>query len=405
MKKTGKKRILRMVIFDLLGFCVLSYLICAQVFHFFPWKPVEIELPDLPEAPVIEAKATDTPAPTDTPTATPAPTDAPATTEPDASTETEEATDAPMEETPAPTETPEPTAEPTPEPTPEPKGLLKGKFAEKFSDTLVSTATEYRAPDVAIELSACTKYFCSKCKQFSDAPGTCPNCGAELRDGMRDKVTYTVADIYIQDISSLRTAYATKASETGKVKEMCLANNGILGVNTDYFLNAYANSHGWFYRNGIEIKRYDKLTSDLCILYADGVMETVDISSQAVDHEGIVAREPLQMWYFGPALLGPNGEAKEKFTMSKSVFDANPRTLIGYYEPGHYCFITVDGRGKNRGLSLSELSILCADMGMAAAYNMDGGASSAMYFNGNSYGLNGRETSDIVYIVESGKEN
>ncbi|MBQ6891387.1 MAG: phosphodiester glycosidase family protein, partial [Clostridia bacterium] len=69
------------------------------------------------------------------------------------------------------------------------------------------------------------------------------------------------------------------------------------------------------------------------------------------------------------------------------------------------CFITVDGRGKNRGLSLSELSILCADMGMAAAYNMDGGASSAMYFNGNSYGLNGRETSDIVYIVESGKEN
>ena len=399
MKKSSKKRIVRMVIFDLCGFCVLSYLICAQVFHFFPWKPVEIELPDLPEAPVAEVKATDTPAPTDAPSPTPAPTDPPATTEPDPSDPGAEPTDAPIE-TPAPTETPEPTAEPTPEP----KGLLKGKYAEKFSATLVSTATEYRTEDVAIELSLCTKYFCGKCKQFADAPGACPNCGAELRDGIRDKVTYTVADIYIQDVNSLRTAYAAKASETAKVQEMCLAHNGVLGVNTDYFLNAYANNHGWFYRNGIEIKRYNKLTSDLCILYADGVMETVDISSETVDHDSIVAREPLQMWYFGPALLGPNGEAKEKFTMSKSVFDANPRTLIGYYEPGHYCFICVDGRGKNRGLSLSELSILCADMGMTAAYNMDGGASSGMYFNGNQYGLNGRETSDIVYIVESGKE-
>ena len=44
MKSTNKKRILRMVILDLCAFCVLSYLICAQVFHFFPWKPVQIVL-------------------------------------------------------------------------------------------------------------------------------------------------------------------------------------------------------------------------------------------------------------------------------------------------------------------------------------------------------------------------
>ena len=39
-------------------------------------------------------------------------------------------------------------------------------------------------------------------------------------------------------------------------------------------------------------------------------------------------------------------------------------------------------------------------MGMTAAYNMDGGASSAMYFNGKVYGNNGRATSDIAYIGE-----
>ncbi len=390
MRASSKKRILRMVIIDLCAFCVLGYLVCANVFRFFPWKPVEINLSDLENKAVNVAPTsapTPTVAPTAAPTNTPDPTDAP---------ENPEGSSEPAEETPVPTETPEP----TPEPTPESTGLLKGKFAEKFSDTIVSNTYEYRSEAVAIELTPCTKYFCSKCNHFADDYGACPSCGAELRNSMRDKVTYTVADIYIQDIQSLKTAYASKASQTGKVKDMCLANNGILAVNTDYFLNAYANKHGWFYRNGIEIQRYNKLTSDLCILYADGVMETVDISTQTVDYDGIVARNPQQIWYFGPALLAADGAAKAKFTMSKSVFDPNPRTVIGYYEPGHYCFIAVDGRGSNRGLSLAELSILCSDMGMQAAYNMDGGASSGMYFNGNSYGQNGRETSDIVYILE-----
>jgi exopolysaccharide biosynthesis protein len=39
-------------------------------------------------------------------------------------------------------------------------------------------------------------------------------------------------------------------------------------------------------------------------------------------------------------------------------------------------------------------------MGLTAAYNMDGGASSGMCFNGKNYGNNGRSTSDIAYIVD-----
>ena len=42
MKSSSKKRILRMVILDLCAFCVLAYLVCAQVFRFFPFKPVDI---------------------------------------------------------------------------------------------------------------------------------------------------------------------------------------------------------------------------------------------------------------------------------------------------------------------------------------------------------------------------
>ena len=121
--------------------------------------------------------------------------------------------------------------------------------------------------------------------------------------------------------------------------------------------------------------------------------------------DAIVARHPQQIWYFGPALLGPDGSAKEQFTIGRNVANNNPRSAIGYYEPGHYCFLTVDGRGDERGISMAELSLLCADMGMTAAYNMDGGASSCMYFAGKNYGQNGRGTTDILYITEPAKEN
>ena len=398
MKTTSKKRILRMVILDLCAFCVLAYLVCAQVFRFFPFKKVDIVGEMTVLATPTPVPATPTTAPTDTPQPTDAPTPTPDETA-DASVTV--APDEP-EVTPAPTDTPEPTAEPTPEPTPEPKGLLRGQYADKFSpDQIVSTETEYRSENVAIELSARTGYVCAKCGHTAEAPGTCPFCGAEIGSRKTDKVTYTVADIYIQDISSFRTAYDKQM----KVKDMCKKNGGIAAINGDMYLTSLNNQHGWFVRNGVELKRYKKLSSDLCVLYADGTMETVDIMTSTVDPDAIYAKFPQQIWYFGPALLGADGSAKETFTIGRNVANNNPRSAVGYYEPGHYCFIAVDGRGDERGISMAELSKLCADMGMAAAYNMDGGASSCMYFNEKNYGENGRGTTDILYITEPVKEN
>ena len=56
--------------------------------------------------------------------------------------------------------------------------------------------------------------------------------------------------------------------------------------------------------------------------------------------------------------------------------------------------------GLLSGLTLEAFGQLFADLGCKAAYNLDGGDSSAMYFNGQVYGPNGRGTSDIIYIAE-----
>ena len=61
-----------------------------------------------------------------------------------------------------------------------------------------------------------------------------------------------------------------------------------------------------------------------------------------------------------------------------------PRTVTGQYPNGDIFFIVVDGRQSNwsSGISLEEMQVLLMRLGIMEAYNLDGGGSSAMYFNG-----------------------
>ncbi len=121
--------------------------------------------------------------------------------------------------------------------------------------------------------------------------------------------------------------------------------------------------------------------------------------------EDVLAREPYQIWKFGPALLDENGRPRESFNATGPISDVNPRTGLGYYEPGHYCFVVVDGRqgGYSAGLRIGRFAELFADLGCTAAYNLDGGRSSVMVFRGSFFNhpyLNGRNAGDILLIRE-----
>ena len=123
-------------------------------------------------------------------------------------------------------------------------------------------------------------------------------------------------------------------------------------------------------------------------------------------NDEVMARGALQVWNFGPSLLNSEGKKRLDYTVSQSVLYQNPRSAVGYYEPGHYCFVVVDGRqeGYSRGLLLDELSDLFEGLGVKCAYNLDGGGSAVMTFNHERYSQqsNGadRLLGDILYICE-----
>lgn len=284
---------------------------------------------------------------------------------------------------PAPAETsaPEVTApENTPEPTPEVidnRSEWQKKFAEHFTEEVVITENSYTSPNIAITMSTIT---------IDDPSPT---------------VCY-VADIYIAQIENFQTYWANgQLSYYGEENSLSMAINSgaILSINGDYADNQRS---GFLVRNG-EIYYDDQTTYDICVLYYDGSMETFSPSEYAVDD--ILAKAPYQVWKFGPELLDENGQPKQSYNTSDAISWENPRSGIGYYEPGHYCFITVDGRqsGYSRGLEIDRFAKLFADLGCTVAYNLDGGQSAVMTFDQRVYNqpyLGGRNSGDILLIRE-----
>lgn len=83
-----------------------------------------------------------------------------------------------------------------------------------------------------------------------------------------------------------------------------------------------------------------------------------------------------------------------------------PRTAIGQISPLHYIIIVSDGRtDESEGFSLLQLAEEMQNRGAVTAYNLDGGGSSTLYFNGeiinnptNGNNTEEREVSEIVYF-------
>ncbi len=246
----------------------------------------------------------------------------------------------------------------------------KTKFADKF---LVSEVTDtgYKSANISVEVT-------------------------KMYDGVN---TVYVEDIYITDIKYLRSAFAKDTfgrSVTERTLTMAENNEAVAAINGDSYGLGYSSA---VIRNGVLYR--DAAYDDILVLYNDGTMKVIPESTFSGETE--MANGAWQAWSFGPGLLDENGNAMTN--IYSVVAETNPRAAIGYYEPGHYCFVVVDGRqsGYSQGMTMDELSALFAQLGCKLAYNLDGGATAEMTFMDatvNRPSGGGRETSDIILIRE-----
>lgn len=217
--------------------------------------------------------------------------------------------------------------------------------------------------------------------------------------------TVYVADVVLNHPSLLKTAFARdRYGRNIKEKTSVIAKSksAILAVNGDY----YSAREGCVLRNGTIYRGFEGYSdNEALVIYDNGAVDIV--SEAAGDAEALKAAGAVQILSFGPALV-KNGEVS--VTTGDEVDKAmanNPRTAFVYYGKNHYAFVVGDGRtSESKGLSLYDLAVFLKSLGGVHAYNLDGGGSSTMYFNGevvnnpttNGKKISEREVSDIVYI-------
>jgi hypothetical protein len=253
--------------------------------------------------------------------------------------------------------------------------LLGEKYLEKFSYRgIVSQNGGYRSRYVSVSVGS----------------------------GARDEFVYYAADIYIQSVRSLRTAFGGGEYLGGreKTQQIAVANGAVLAINGDGYSGRKL---GPLVRNGVWLRETVDRESDICALLANGEMITYAPNSVAADE--LIAADVYQTWTGGVRLLDGGGEPLTSFNGAQEVDTHAARTVIGFFEPGHYCFIAVDGRQNTAsgGATLSELARLAADLGCVSAYSLLGGNSSVMTTQAGTINVNpdgGRTVSDIVYIGE-----
>ena len=285
--------------------------------------------------------------------------------------------------------------------------LLTGSFSYSMLKTFVLAETISTVASTSSSTNTATASQAAKTATVTDSRYKDDNISINLSETTVNNTQVYVADITVTSSDYLKTAFAQNAfgtNVTAKTSETAADNNAILAVNGDYY---GANSTGYVIRNGVVYRdtvRENSNNGDLAI-YKDGSFKIIyedQISADQLVKDGVV-----NLLAFGPALVENSEIAVGTNEEVGQAMASNPRTAIGIIDENHYIIVVSDGRtSESKGLSLYQMAEVMKSYGVKTAYNLDGGGSSTLYFNGQVINkpttggnkISERSVSDIVYI-------
>lgn len=298
-----------------------------------------------------------------------------------------------------------------------PRAYVQLDTQETQSETLVSTATDISSSTAGtssdtddgseVEDDGYSDLFTDEAV-ITDTSYSDENINITITEYRENNTTIYVADIYLSSIEYLSTAFAQNTygrNVTQQTSAIASAQDAILAINGDFY---GARTSGYVIRNGILFRETvsDSAQEDL-VIYSDGSFDI--ITEGSVTAQELLDSGALQVLSFGPGLIDDGEILVTSRDEVDKAMTSNPRTAIGIIDDLHYVMVVSDGRtSESTGLTLLELATFMEDLWVTTAYNLDGGGSSTMYFNGvvvnnpttNGKKISERSVSDIVLIGE-----
>ncbi len=236
-----------------------------------------------------------------------------------------------------------------------------------------------------------------------------PTLRVEITTGSDNGRLYWIADIEIQDPSQLRTAAAegfdSKGSESGSV--LARRMNAVLAVNGDYYCYNTNSSANVTIRQGITFK--NKLLrspcQDVLLIDEDGDFHGVEDPRSGDIGTEIDGKKIINAFYFGPLLVNNGKIRKDKPPLHMNPNDPAQRVAIA--QTGHLKYrviVTGPNERGSKAFRFEDWREFVAGMDdILVAYNLDGGDSSVLVFNGQKINdpenRNERPLADIIYFA------
>lgn len=206
---------------------------------------------------------------------------------------------------------------------------------------------------------------------------------------------YWIAEVISSDANPLKGAMASDTYNGKRETISSMANRlgAILAINASGFYAKTNTPMGTVVRNGKLVNIDKSYTGEILSLKSDGNLAFTTVNSE----EEFKNLDIKQTFTFGPILVR-DYQATELNDKSR-----HPRTAIGQLDDNRYVLVVVEGRMEGAdGMTLAELQQLFLQLGCKTAYNLDGGGSTTLYFQGKVINTpsDGSERSvvDMIYF-------
>ena len=231
-------------------------------------------------------------------------------------------------------------------------------------------------------------------------------------------VPYHLCKIHLKKLSDFRTKVATNSA--GSYGSNIRQSFGTLIKNAESEQNVHViaaisgdfafwkGRTGYVVRNGYTYRSSQRTTTgeDLAIFKDGTIMSYLESDYSLADlnatHNGI-----WQNFSFGPTLLyGGEIQVEENEEIDGQTMTQNQRTAIAFDSEGYLYFLSTEVVGNRNSssaasFSLHTLATFFRERGCFLAYNLDGGDSSAFYYEGKEYASADRNLGDIIYVVDA----
>ncbi len=232
-----------------------------------------------------------------------------------------------------------------------------------------------------------------------------PTIRVTLTSGRYSDCDWWMADIQIVSPTQLRTVSAggfnTSMTMTGSY--LAKSVNAVLAVDGDYY---FYTGRGYILRQGILYKNILDGSTDILLIDEDGDFHVVTGARQGEGVDTVNGKRVINAMYFGPALV-IDGKPVHNVSGSGMAEDkGRQRMAICQVGPLHYKCICCAGPARgSAGMRLQDFTYFVADMGVQVAYNLDGGDSTMLIFNGEKINdvnnASSRKISDIIYFASA----